>query len=443
MRENRVDSKLAYYYHHTDGSIRRTMRTCPVPYRRLKKKAFWILFLLLAFVSLALYLRVQGVTTEVQSLPVRDILKLPLKEPKDRSDDPTDTSVRTVLTEEREPQTEPAGRAVLDNREEMARKETSKEDVTEFAASATFPSSTTPSAHAPPSASLAPIKGYLNQHVWDDVCGFRVESVREFLLFPNLPSRRRFLTSFQTKVTARNFGERIFGFIHPDVSGLHQFAVSSNDNSELWLSSDDTPSNVRKIANVGSWNKSAVTAPGKYTQLPSQISASVNLTRGNKYFIELLHKQKHGVSHAEVSWKRPGKLGFTIITSEYISALFNDSHMVNNSASTRDYTETSHEYTYVIDRDVTGREKFGTVLANCPYEPSYLVAHKLARFEVGGDILQSTTRRNGYVIRQRFTGEDWNEHAGQGGTDKNNNGIIVKLTFESGTFALGAAQKAL
>lgn len=223
--------------------------------------------------------------------------------------------------------------------------------------------------------------GFLNHHVWEHICNFRVESLRESILFPNAPSRRSFLASFQTNGTSKNFGDRIFGYIHPDISGQYKFAVSSDDNSELWLSSDKRSENLRKISNVGSWNESSPTMPGEYTKFPSQVSVNVNLTKGRKYFIELLHKQKSGMSHLEVAWQTPEESEFKIITSEYVSAFVDDRHVADNAVSVQDYTETPSQ-----SRDsmpTVDRTELGAVLPSCPYEPSYLVRHKLVRFQVG------------------------------------------------------------
>ncbi|RXN02873.1 N-acetyl-beta-glucosaminyl-glyco 4-beta-N-acetylgalactosaminyltransferase 1-like protein [Labeo rohita] len=83
-------------------------------------------------------------------------------------------------------------------------------------------------------------KGQANLHVFEDWCGSSVAQLRKNLHFPLYP----------------------------------HFAVSSDDNSEFWLSSDDSPLNARLVAYVGKLG-SEWTAPGEFTKFRSQASKSV------------------------------------------------------------------------------------------------------------------------------------------------------------------------
>jgi len=108
------------------------------------------------------------------------------------------------------------------------------------------------------------IPGVLNLHVWNDLCGLDVDRLRETPLFPRYPQERLFLRSFQIVRDFDSYGLRIFGFIRPRVSGLYTFAVSSDDTSELWLSFDENPHNIRLIASVFSPTESAWTNEGDF-----------------------------------------------------------------------------------------------------------------------------------------------------------------------------------
>ena len=49
-----------------------------------------------------------------------------------------------------------------------------------------------------------------------------------------------------------NYGTRLRGYLCPAVSGNYTFWIASDDNGELWLSTDETEANKTLIANVPS-----------------------------------------------------------------------------------------------------------------------------------------------------------------------------------------------
>lgn len=226
------------------------------------------------------------------------------------------------------------------------------------------------------------LQGFLNLHVWEKVCHFQVESLRQFILFPQAPSKRRLLTSsslFSEKES--NFGERMFGFISPSTSGQYQFAISSSGNSELWLSSDETSANLRKIASLGSRDNPGRGKPRNYMTDSSQVSTTFSLTKNMKYFIDVLHKHKSGKAHLEVAWRFADETEFNIIASKYMLGKVNDSHVPDNSVQLADYNEQPQQSRDSV-RPFFNSEEVKKILSECPYEPSYLVKHKLIRFQV-------------------------------------------------------------
>lgn len=226
------------------------------------------------------------------------------------------------------------------------------------------------------------LQGFLNLHVWENVCHFQVESLREFILFPQAPSKRRLLNSSSlVGVKNANFGERMFGFISPSTSGEYQFAISSSGNSELWLSSDETPANLRKIASLGSRDKPGRAEPGNYFTVSSQVSTTFYLTKNMKYFIDVLHKHQSGKVHLDLAWRFEGETDFSVITNKYLWAKMNDSRVADNFVRLADYVEQT-----LRSRDSVppflNSEDVKDLLPECPYEPSYLVKHQLIRFQV-------------------------------------------------------------
>lgn len=226
------------------------------------------------------------------------------------------------------------------------------------------------------------LQGILNLHVWENVCHFQVESLREFILFPQAPSKRRLLNSSSMVGEKKtNFGERMFGFISPSTSGEYQFAISSSGNSELWLSSDETSANLRKIVSLGSRDKPGRAEPGNYFTVSSQVSTTFYLTKKMKYFIDVLHKHQSGKVHLDVAWRFAGETEFSVITSKYLWAKMNDSHVANNAVRLADYVEQTQQSRDSVPPFLNS-EEVKDVLTECPYEPSYLVKQQLIRFQV-------------------------------------------------------------
>lgn len=94
------------------------------------------------------------------------------------------------------------------------------------------------------------------------------------------------------------YGARIRGYIISPRTADFTFSIASDDHSELWLSTDMNPENKRKIAYVyGYTNKD------DYSKYPSQTSLPISLKAGDKYYIEVLHKENTGRDHVSVGWE--------------------------------------------------------------------------------------------------------------------------------------------
>lgn len=139
--------------------------------------------------------------------------------------------------------------------------------------------------------------GSIKREIWANITGTSVSSVD----FTKPPSSYQTLTSFETgQYYSNNYGSRIKGFICVPQTGAYTFWISSDDQSELWLSTNDDINTRRKIASV-----TGVTKFREYTKYASQKSAPINLIAGRKYYIEALHKEGTGNDFVSVGWQMP------------------------------------------------------------------------------------------------------------------------------------------
>lgn len=111
----------------------------------------------------------------------------------------------------------------------------------------------------------------------------------------------------------KSYLARVRGFIVPDRPGKLRLVVSSDDNSELWLSPDASPFNRARAAWLTGDGFFASTAPAKAGGKPgetgtfaSQWSAPVEVTAGSRLYFELWHKQDAGNDHLSLFWHFEG-----------------------------------------------------------------------------------------------------------------------------------------
>ncbi len=110
------------------------------------------------------------------------------------------------------------------------------------------------------------------------------------------------ITHIDSWSMGNDYGCRIRGYVHPPASGEYVFWIASDDHSELWLSTDDTPAKKQRLCGLNhavdqrKWDAD----PGQ------QKSSPVTLVGGKRYYIEVLQKQGGGNEHVAVGWQLPG-----------------------------------------------------------------------------------------------------------------------------------------
>jgi hypothetical protein len=89
--------------------------------------------------------------------------------------------------------------------------------------------------------------------------------------------------------------------------------VAGDDNTDLYLSTNDNPANATRIGYVNGWTNSR-----EWSKYSTQQSASVSLTAGQKYYVEVLHKEGSGGDNVAIAWQGPG-ITQQVIGGSYLS----------------------------------------------------------------------------------------------------------------------------
>jgi hypothetical protein len=90
------------------------------------------------------------------------------------------------------------------------------------------------------------------------------------------------------------------GYICPPITGAYVFWIAGDDNTELWLNSEDDPVTKTKIAYHRGW-----TNRHEWTKYPTQQSPPVVLIANRQYYIEAVMKEATGADHVSVGWQLP------------------------------------------------------------------------------------------------------------------------------------------
>ncbi|MCX6875838.1 MAG: aryl-sulfate sulfotransferase [Verrucomicrobia bacterium] len=145
--------------------------------------------------------------------------------------------------------------------------------------------------------------GSILREYWTGIPGTAVSALTTHANYPNNPTGSSQLASFEAPTDwAEQYGTRVRGFITAPTTGSYVFWIATDDNGELWLSTNADPANKSRIAYVPGW-----TSAQQWDGYTAQKSAAINLIAGQKYYIEALQKEEGGGDNLAVGWAKPGQ----------------------------------------------------------------------------------------------------------------------------------------
>ena len=149
---------------------------------------------------------------------------------------------------------------------------------------------------------------------WENISGTALSGLKSDPRYPANPTVTETVTRFAWDgPDTDNYGARIYGWLYIPVTGDYTFWLNTDDNGELWLSTDDDAANIRIIARETGYTSLNVWNTGEEQSQP------ISLVGGEKYYIEALWKEGTGGDHCQVAWQGPGIATRTIIPGTSLS----------------------------------------------------------------------------------------------------------------------------
>lgn len=125
------------------------------------------------------------------------------------------------------------------------------------------------------------------------------------------PDEVRYMNLFEGVTNYdESYGVRLSGYVIPATTGRYQFFLSTDDNGELWVSTDDNPVNKALVATEPQWGAvRAWTSVDRRPGCPDACenrSGFISLTAGRRYYTELLYKEGGGGDNGAITWRLEG-----------------------------------------------------------------------------------------------------------------------------------------
>ena len=144
--------------------------------------------------------------------------------------------------------------------------------------------------------------GSITYERFDGITGTAISALTSAAGYPASPSVSNTRSSFEAPINiGENYGVRMHGYICPPETGTYYFWIAGDDNVQLSISSNNSPSNKSIKAYHTDWTFSQ-----EWNKYPStQKSGAINLTAGQLYYVEALMKEASGGDNLAVGWRKP------------------------------------------------------------------------------------------------------------------------------------------
>jgi hypothetical protein len=120
--------------------------------------------------------------------------------------------------------------------------------------------------------------------------------------FPSRPDGSQTLGSLRSPVNyADNFASMIRGYIYVNATATYKFNITSDDKSDFYLSTNDSPANKVRRAGVTSYTEQT-----QHNKEAGQTSQTITLTAGQNYYFEMYNYEGGGSDFMILHWRKQG-----------------------------------------------------------------------------------------------------------------------------------------
>jgi hypothetical protein len=171
----------------------------------------------------------------------------------------------------------------------------------------------------PTATTTVNMTGNILREMWYGLGGFGGDALADLTSdprYPNAPNDCFYETVFDTPFNqGDSYGQRMRAYLVPPATGDYTFWITSDNRSNLYLSSDANPANAVVIASVDPF----VYTPYDYEEFSSQQSTPITLTAGQLYYIEAVHTEGVVTDFLRVAWDGPTLATRTTIAGTYLT----------------------------------------------------------------------------------------------------------------------------
>ena len=165
--------------------------------------------------------------------------------------------------------------------------------------------------------------GIIYKNTYLNITGTNVSDLTSDPKFPESFDSQTSLNELAFSSSGDDYGTTVRAFLIAPYTANYTFWIAGDNESQLHLSSNESPSNMSQIAHVPYF-----TNEQQWDKYNSQQSTSIALQAGQVYYLETRHKESRSGDHLAVAWQAVSG-GSTLISQEIIPATYLAPHTLN------------------------------------------------------------------------------------------------------------------